>query len=98
MPLLAALEHLAAVRELGAFALPDADVFEILLELCLIDNRADVRSGRKRVIDLELAEAFRQRRYKAIVYACGNDEPRRCGAALAGGKIRAVHGAIHRDR
>jgi hypothetical protein len=55
-----AVEALAAEGELGAFILADADIFEILIQLALIDDGADIGTGLHRVIDLQAAHPLGQ--------------------------------------
>ena len=40
-----ALQQLAAGDELGALLLADLDVLQVLVELALVDDRADLRAG-----------------------------------------------------
>ena len=91
-----ALEHFAAGDQLRAFLLADADVVEVLLELRLVDDRADVGAGLERIVDLELGQPLGQRGDESVVDALADDQPRRRGAALAGREERAVDRAIDR--
>jgi hypothetical protein len=46
-----ALQSLAARGNLAAFRLRDLDVLEVLVELALIDDGADVGAGLERIVD-----------------------------------------------
>ena len=48
-----AVETLAAPIELGALVLADRDVAQVLVELALVDHRADMGAGLQRVVDHE---------------------------------------------
>ena len=52
-----------------AFVLADLDVGEVLLELALVDDRADLRAGLQRVVDDESLHALGQRVDEAVVDA-----------------------------
>src|SRR6185503_18455893 len=86
----------AAGHQLRAFLLADADVFEVLPELRLVDDRTDVGAGRQRVVDLELRQPVRKRANEAVVNARPDDQSRRGRAALPGRKESAVDRAVDR--
>ena len=92
-----AVEQLAAPGELGALVLGDLDVLQVLVELALVDDRADMRAGLERVVDDEALQALGQRLDEAVVDAGLHDQARGRGAALAGGEEGAVDGAFDRD-
>ena len=84
------------MRELGALVLADRDIGEILVELVLIDDRADMHARLHRVVDDEAAHALGERVGETRVDAFGDDQPRGGRAALAGGEIGAVDRAFDR--
>src|SRR6202158_3961955 len=95
MALLGAFEYFATAGEIRAFSLADGDVVQVLLELRLVDDRADIRSRRQRVIDLERSQALAQRGDKTVVDVRADDQARRRGATLSRREERAVDRAVH---
>ena len=91
-----ALEALAARGELRAFLASELDVAQVLLELLLVDDGADVGALLQRVVDLQLFHLLNQRRNEAVVDSSRDDEPARRRAALAGGEERALQRHVHR--
>ena len=97
-----ALEQLAAEGEFRAFFFRDVDVAQILLELRLIDHRADVRALLSCASSIINVFNFSMTaRDEFIVDALLHDDAARRRAALPGREERALHRAIHgcaRDR
>ena len=82
--------------ELGALVLADLDIAQILVELALVDHRADMRAGLQRVVDRQALQPLGQRVDEAVVDALGDDQARGRRAALAGREEGAVDGALRR--
>ena len=89
------LEQLSA-EDAAALLRRDADVLEVARELARIDDRADVGAGRERVVDLQRLDLVDDGSDKTIVNTGGDDHAARRRAALAGRKIRALNGSVHR--
>ncbi len=83
----------ASVRALVA---ADADIVDVLVELLLVDDRADLRALLHGIVDVQALHALHQRADEAVVDALRHDEARGRRAALAGGEEGAVGGAFHR--
>src|SRR5687768_876408 len=69
-----ALEALAAASEPGAFLAADLDVLQVLVELPLIDDGADLGALLERVVDDQRLHARDHRVHEAIVDAFGDNE------------------------
>ena len=92
-----ALDQISAESELAAFFRRRFDVHQVLVELALVHHRADVGTLLERVIDFHAFQPLDQRSDELVVYAFSHDQTGRCGTTLAGGKIRAIDRAFHRD-
>ena len=92
-----ALQPLAAEGQLAAFLPADLEIAQVLVELLLVDHRADLGAGLERVVDLELLHAFDHPRDEAVVDGLGHDQARGRGAALPGLEEGAIDRAADRD-
>src|SRR4051812_6212550 len=96
-PLGCALQARAAGGELRAFLLAELDVLQVLVELRLVDDRADVRAFLHRIVDLQILHFRRQRGHELVVNSFSDDEPAGSRAALSGREERALQRHVHRD-
>ena len=92
-----AVEKFAAGDERRALVLTDLEIGQVLVELALIDDRADMGARLERVVDDEPLHALRDRIDEAVVNAARHDQARRRRAALPRREERAVDCALDRD-
>ncbi len=79
---------LAAEGELCALFPAYREIFQILVELALINHRTDVGAGLDCIIDLEVTQSFDQCGDELIVNALGDDQSRGGGTTLSRGEER----------
>ncbi|NRP23209.1 hypothetical protein LPJGGPFB_06479 [Ensifer adhaerens] len=92
-----ALQEFAAEGEFRAFLFADGDIVGVLVELALVDHRADMRAGLQGIVDNQTLHALAHRLNEAVMDAFSHDHPRRRGAALAGGEEGGVDGSFDGD-
>ena len=64
-----AVQPLAAEGELGALVAADPDILLVLVELALVDHRADLRAVLQRIVDDQVLELLGHRRDELVVDA-----------------------------
>ena len=69
------VETLAAESEFRPLILADADIFEILIQLALINDGTDIGTGLDGVIDLQAAHPLGQGLDEFVVDPGGDDQP-----------------------
>ena len=88
-----AREPLAAEGELGPLVPADAEIAQVLIELGLIDHRADLGALLDGVVDHEMPHLVDHRVDEAVVDALAHDQPRGRRAALPGRVEGTLDGA-----
>ena len=89
-----ASEPLATSQKRTAFFFADLNVAQVLVELTLIDNRADLGARFNRRADLEALGTLEHRLAEAVINLRSDNGAARSGAPLACGKEGAIDGSF----
>src|SRR5687767_13637736 len=84
------VEAFPTPSQLRSLLAADFEIFHVLIELALIDDRSDLRAWYQRIVDLQLLHGGDHAIDEPVVNLFGGDQTRGGGAALPG----LVEGAI----
>ena len=90
-----AFQHLAAPMQGCAFITADLKIFQILIQLALVDHRSDMGACFQGVVNDQTFETLGHGIDEGIMDACCDDEARGGGATLSGREKRAIDGGFH---
>ena len=97
MLVIAFVQPVAAALQLRAFGPADLDVFEVALQLALIDGRAHVGGFVETVADTQFASALDKAADKLSIDSLFRNDAAGRGAALAGGAESTPQRAFNRE-